>query len=85
MSPRTVALTPLLGSTITLTLSSGPQQVVVRDVTEMTVEDATAALEAQGFTVTTTRLLPFVDNVGRQSPSGGATADYGSTITLYIY
>jgi eukaryotic-like serine/threonine-protein kinase len=72
-------------STITLTISSGPQQVVVRDVTGMSVEDATAALQAQGFTVTTTRLLPFVDDVGRQSPNGGTSADYGSTITLYIF
>jgi serine/threonine-protein kinase len=73
------------GSTVTLTISSGQQQVVVRDVTGMSVEDATAALQAQGFTVTTTRLLPFVDSVGRQSPGGGASAPYGSTITLYIY
>src|SRR6185437_927079 len=67
------------GSTITLTISSGPKQVVVRDVTGMTVEDATAALEAQGFSVQTTRLLPFVDSVGRQSPGGGSSVDYGST------
>jgi eukaryotic-like serine/threonine-protein kinase len=73
------------GSTITLTISSGPQQVIVRDVTGMSVEDATAELQAQGFTVQTTRLLPFVDSVGRQSPSGGSTADYGSTVTLYIF
>ena len=73
------------GSTITLTISSGPKQVVVRDVTGMTVEDATAALEAQGFSVQTTRLLPFVDSVGRQSPGGGSSVDYGSTITLYIF
>lgn len=73
------------GGTITLTLSGGPRQIVVRDVTGMTVEDATAALQAQGFSVQTTRLLPFVDNVGRQSPGGGSSVDYGSTITLYIY
>jgi serine/threonine protein kinase/beta-lactam-binding protein with PASTA domain len=73
------------GTTVTLTISSGPQQVVVRDVTGMTVEDATAALQAQGFTVATTRLLPFVDSVGRQSPGGGANVPYGSTITLYIF
>ena len=73
------------GSTVTLTISSGPVQVVVRDVHGMTVEDATAILQAQGFKVTTTRLFPIVDNVGRQSPGGGSSADYGSTITLYIY
>ncbi len=73
------------GSTVTLTISSGPRQVIVRDVTHMSVEDATAILEAQGFQVTTTRLIPFVDNVGRQSPGGGSSADYGSTITLYIF
>jgi serine/threonine-protein kinase len=73
------------GSTVTLTISAGPRQVVVRDVTGMTVEDATAALQAQGFTVHTTRLLPFVDSVGRQSPGGGSSVDYGSTITLYIF
>jgi serine/threonine protein kinase/beta-lactam-binding protein with PASTA domain len=73
------------GSTVTLTISSGAPQVVVRDVTDMSVEDATAALEAQGFKVTTTRLLPFVDSVGRQSPGGGSSVDAGSTITLYLY
>ncbi|MGH3416574.1 MAG: PASTA domain-containing protein, partial [Actinocrinis sp.] len=71
-------------STITLTVSGGPRQVVVQDVTGKTIEDATAALEAQGFTVKTTRILPFVNNVGQQSPTGGQSADYGSTITLYI-
>jgi serine/threonine protein kinase/beta-lactam-binding protein with PASTA domain len=73
------------GSTVTLTISGGPLQVIVRDVHGMTVEDATAILEAQGFKVTTTRLFPLVDNVGRQSPGGGSSADYGSTITLYIF
>ncbi len=72
------------GSTITLTVSGGPRQVVVKDVTGMTIEDATAALEAQGFKVHTTRILPFVNNVGQQSPDGGQSVDYGSTITLYI-
>jgi serine/threonine-protein kinase len=73
------------GALVTLTISSGPHQVIVRDVGGMTVEDATAILQAQGFTVTTTRLLPFVDSVGRQSPGGGSSVDFGSTITLYIY
>jgi serine/threonine-protein kinase len=73
------------GTVVTLSLSSGPRQVVVRDVTGMPARDATAILLAQGFTVRTTRLLPFVDSVGRQSPGGGTAADYGSTITLYIY
>jgi serine/threonine protein kinase/beta-lactam-binding protein with PASTA domain len=73
------------GATITLTISSGPRQVIVRDVTGMTVEDATAILQAQGFNVTTTRILPFVNSVGRQSPGGGSSADFGSTVTLYIY
>jgi serine/threonine-protein kinase len=73
------------GSTVTLTLSSGPRQVTVPDVTNMTIEDATAKLQGRGFTVVTTRLLPFVDNVGRQSPDGNSSADYGSTVKLYIY
>lgn len=73
------------GSTVTLTLSSGPQQVTVPDVTGMKVADATAQLQEAGFTVATTRVLPFVDNVGRQSPGGQSSAAYGSTVTLYIY
>jgi serine/threonine-protein kinase len=73
------------GATVTLTLSSGPPQVRVDNVVGESVEQATATLQAQGFNVKTTRVLPLVDSVGSQSPGAGDNATYGSTVTLYIY
>ena len=73
------------GATVTLTLSSGVPQVQVDDVVGLSVEQATSDLQAQGFQVKTTRVLPLVDSVGAQSPAAHDQAPYGSTVTLYIY
>jgi eukaryotic-like serine/threonine-protein kinase len=73
------------GATVTLTLSSGPPQVQVDNVVGESVEQATTTLQAQGFQVKTTRVLPLVDSVGAQSPAADDDATYGSTVTLYIY
>jgi serine/threonine-protein kinase len=73
------------GATITLTLSNGPRQVLLPDVTGQNVDDAKNQLQALGFKVVTTRYLPFVTTVGSQDPGGNTEQPYGSTITLNIY
>jgi serine/threonine-protein kinase len=73
------------GATITLTVSNGPRQVLLPDVTGDNVDDATAQLQALGFKVVTHRFLPIVNSVGSQSPSGNTQQPFGSTVTLNIF
>ncbi|MFE9421855.1 Stk1 family PASTA domain-containing Ser/Thr kinase [Kitasatospora sp. NPDC006697] len=71
------------GSTVTLTLSKGPQPVAVPSVTGMSEGDATKALTAAGFKVRSTGLNFFgLSNVSDQSPSAGTMAPKGSTVTI---
>lgn len=71
------------GDTVILTLSKGPQQVTVPDVTGRKVDDAESALEDAGFEVKVDRSFPFLDDtVTGQSVPGGGEAPEGSTITL---
>ncbi|MEW2132825.1 Stk1 family PASTA domain-containing Ser/Thr kinase [Streptomyces sp. NPDC005435] len=74
------------GDTVTLTLSKGPEMVVVPDVTGQDVDTATKVLEAAGFEVEKDRGLLglFGDSVREQSVAGGDKAPKGSTITLTI-
>ncbi|MGV9427284.1 Stk1 family PASTA domain-containing Ser/Thr kinase [Streptomyces sp. NPDC003656] len=74
------------GDTVTLTLSKGPEMVVVPDVTGQDVDTATKVLEAAGFDVDKDRGLLglFGDTVRGQSVEGGDKAPKGSTITLTI-
>ncbi|MER6674215.1 Stk1 family PASTA domain-containing Ser/Thr kinase [Streptomyces sp. NPDC000983] len=76
----------VVGDTVTLTLSKGPEMVEVPDVVGDSVGDATAALEAAGFEVDEDRGLLglFGDTVRDQSVAGGDTAPKGSTITIEI-
>ncbi|MGD0557512.1 MAG: PASTA domain-containing protein [Streptosporangiaceae bacterium] len=75
------ATTPITaGETVTVDVSSGPQQVNIPNVTNMTIEQARQTLKAAGFQVTVDRFGP-VDNVFNESPTGQAAA--GSTITIY--
>jgi serine/threonine-protein kinase len=71
------------GTTITLTLSSGVQQVTVPKVTGMNIDDATKQLQQQGFQVTTHHVTLLFDSVVSQSPGAGDSAAAGSTVTLY--
>ena len=76
-----------VGSGVTLYISSGKPQVSVKDVTGQSEAAATAALRAQGFTVSTstqesTTVTP--GNVISQSPPGGTPAAPGSTVTLVV-
>ncbi|MFF4172726.1 Stk1 family PASTA domain-containing Ser/Thr kinase [Streptomyces sp. NPDC001744] len=73
------------GDTITLTVSKGPRQVEVPDVTGESTADARAALEDAGFEVKVDKTFPYLgDTVAAQSVEGGSTAPEGSTITLTI-
>ncbi|MGW3291972.1 Stk1 family PASTA domain-containing Ser/Thr kinase [Streptomyces sp. NPDC001002] len=74
------------GDTVTLTVSKGPEQVEVPDVTGDSVDDAKQALEDAGFQVDEDRGLLglFGDTVKSQSVEGGETAPKGSTITIEI-
>ena len=74
------------GDTVTLTVSKGPEQVEVPDVTGDSVDDAKQALQDAGFEVDEDRGLLglFGDTVKSQSVEGGETAPTGSTITIEI-
>ncbi|WAZ21163.1 Stk1 family PASTA domain-containing Ser/Thr kinase [Streptomyces cinnabarinus] len=76
----------VVGDTVTLTLSKGPEMVEVPDVVGEKVDDAKAELEAAGFEVDEDRGLLglFGDTVESQSVDGGDTAPKGSTITIEI-
>ncbi len=75
------------GSTITITVSSGPSSVEVPNVVGKTQSDASAALEKAGFKYdvqTTAGPAASKGNVIKQSPSSGTSAKKGDTITIYI-
>ena len=72
---------------ITLTVSSGKSQVKITDVSNMTEETAKSTLERLGFQVTVERETSDTISSGyaiRTNPTSGSSAEYGSTITLYI-
>ncbi|RKN42282.1 Stk1 family PASTA domain-containing Ser/Thr kinase [Streptomyces hoynatensis] len=71
------------GDRITLTLSRGPEQVVVPDVEGMDEDEARDALEEAGFEVTVRRLF-FTGTVFNQSVDPGDRAPRGSTITIWV-
>ncbi|MEU9030119.1 Stk1 family PASTA domain-containing Ser/Thr kinase [Streptomyces sp. NPDC048383] len=71
------------GDTVTLTLSKGPRQVQVPDVTGKDLDTARRTLEGLGFQVKVDRpFLSFSDTVDSQSVLGGLNAPEGSTITV---
>ena len=74
------------GDTVTLSVSDGPQPIEVPGVIGKNVDDATAILEAAGFTVKVEKeRIHFGSNlVSRQSPGSGDEAPPGSTIVLRI-
>jgi serine/threonine-protein kinase len=71
------------GTTITLTLSAGAEQVTVPKVTGMSVEDATQELQQAGFRVVTHHITLLFGTVVNQDPGAGESAQAGSTVTLY--
>jgi len=76
------------GSTITLTVSKGPQTTQVPDVTTLDRDTATTTLEQSGFKVKVVRKPtndPSQENVVfDQSPAPNARAKAGSTVTIFV-
>jgi eukaryotic-like serine/threonine-protein kinase len=76
------------GSTITLSVSKGPIDQPVPDVTNQAEGDAISALESSGFTVNVVREGtedPNLDGfVIRQDPAGGDEAPQGSEVTIVV-
>jgi eukaryotic-like serine/threonine-protein kinase len=76
-----------VGSTVTLVISSGPEQVSVPDVVGRDVEDARDALEAAGLRSDVVREQSEDDEPGtvlRQDPGAEAQVASGSTISLVV-
>ncbi len=74
------------GSSVSLTVSSGPEQVDVPDVTGKNFDEASSTLQNAGFKVTTTAKESDKDpgTVLSQNPKGGTQADSGATIALTV-
>jgi eukaryotic-like serine/threonine-protein kinase len=76
------------GATIVLSVSNGPTETGVPDVTSVSEADAVSTLEAAGFRVEIQREDtddPALDGfVLSQDPEGGAQAPEGSTVTIVV-
>ncbi|MBT2469784.1 Stk1 family PASTA domain-containing Ser/Thr kinase [Streptomyces sp. ISL-66] len=71
------------GDAVTLTVSKGPRQVQVPDVTGQESDAARKTLEGLGFKVKVDKpFLSFSNTVDSQSVPGGQSAAEGSTITI---
>jgi serine/threonine-protein kinase len=76
-----------VGSTVTIVVSTGPDQVSVPDVVGSSVGEARSELEAAGLAVEVTREETQdadPDTVVGQDPEGGTEVDEGSTVTLTV-
>jgi beta-lactam-binding protein with PASTA domain len=73
-------------STVTLVVSSGPEQVTVPDVTGQDEESAVASLREKGLSavVREKNASDPEGTVVSQSPVGGQQVDQGSSITLFV-
>jgi serine/threonine-protein kinase len=76
------------GSTVTIVVSSGPEQTAVPNVLGKTVEEARSEIEGAGFVFRqggTANSNPSDDGkVVAQNPSGGTKAEKGSTVTVTV-
>jgi serine/threonine-protein kinase len=76
------------GATVTLSVSKGPKQSTVPDVTNQDVDSATSTLEAAGFKVSVEHQDvqdPGLDGIVlSQNPTGGTKAAQGSTVTITV-
>jgi len=76
-----------VGSTVTITVSTGPEQVEVPDVEGEEEGDASQILEEAGFQVQVEEVPgppPQDGSVVDQDPGGGSQADGGSTVTIFV-
>jgi len=75
-------------STVTLSVSKGPKQSTVPDVTNQDEDSATSTLEGAGFRVTVNRQDvndPGLDGIVlSQDPTGGTRTAQGSTVTITV-
>jgi eukaryotic-like serine/threonine-protein kinase len=75
-------------STITLSVSKGPKQSTVPDVTNQDVDSATSTLQGAGFKVKVVHQDvndPGLDGIVlSQSPTGSTMAPQGSTVTITV-
>ena len=71
-----------------MSVSKGPKQATVPDVTSQDEDSARSTLESAGFTVTVQQQDvgdPGLDGIVlSQSPRGGTKADKGSTVTITV-
>jgi serine/threonine-protein kinase len=77
------------GATVTITVSSGPEQVEVPDVLGKTENQARGILLQAGFKVNVIYVATPLDNtddgtVVDQDPNSGTQADKGSTVTIRV-
>jgi serine/threonine-protein kinase len=76
------------GSTVTITVSSGPQQATVPDVRGQTQEQAITLLEAAGLTAQVEEVPvtdPAADNlVSTQNPAPQARAPRGAQVSIVV-
>ena len=75
------------GTAVTMTVSSGAADVVVPDFTGMTQDDATAAAEDVGLTITFVEDADDPDPEGivvSQDPTGGTTVEAGTEVTAQL-
>jgi eukaryotic-like serine/threonine-protein kinase len=76
-----------VGSTVTMVVSSGPEQVTVPDVVGSTLDDARAELERAGLAVDVAREETGEaepDTVLSQDPAAATEVEKGSTVTLTV-
>lgn len=74
------------GDSVDLVLSKGPEQVVVPDVTSLSEEEATQALEDAGLKVEVRkRLGGTFDSVRSSDPAPGSRVKPGSTVTIIVW
>ena len=74
------------GTTVTLTISSGPRLLSVPYVVGESADDAMGALDDSGFAVAVTTMAVSNDHVGdvvAQDPPGGRAAE-GATVTITV-
>ncbi|HSD77335.1 MAG TPA: Stk1 family PASTA domain-containing Ser/Thr kinase [Solirubrobacteraceae bacterium] len=75
------------GETVTLTVSTGPEQVQVPSVVGQNEDDATNTLQGAGFKVSITRRESQDKDPGTvlaQDPAGGSQQAKGATVTLTV-
>ncbi|MDR0945368.1 MAG: Stk1 family PASTA domain-containing Ser/Thr kinase [Bifidobacteriaceae bacterium] len=77
-----------LGSTVTVAVSSGPGQVQVPDIRNMTQDEARATLKEAGLVdgnaENTTSATVASGNVVKTDPKIGTEVDAGTTVTIYL-